>query len=148
MKYFILAIVAIIITTFTGCKKDTGNKSMSTSIAGTWELRKLSGMIPMMEYPAGNGNTFKFSGSTYEKYSDGNLVKSGHYTVVNDLSAQESVGLVIKPGQFTQRIIFDNDYTSAKTFIDLSSNQLTFMSGYFPLDSGSFMVYEKTPGNP
>jgi len=123
------------------CNKDV---SPSSSIVGTWELRKAqNGMIPTIDYSPGNGNTLVFSGSVYEKYVNGNLVKSGSYTVVSDNSVEASVGLVITPGQFTKRIIFDNDPSSPKTFIEVSNDNLTLLSGYFPLDGGCNMSYQR-----
>ncbi|TKK66653.1 hypothetical protein FC093_16590 [Ilyomonas limi] len=147
MKYFIVIICLGAISIFWGsCKKDVGTNAVisATSIIGTWELRQAqNGMIPTVTYPAGNGNTFKFSDSTYEKYSSGSLIASGHYILIRDTSVETEVGLLIPPGQFTNRIIFDSDFTSRKTFIDVSNNKLTFLSGYFPLDSGSNILYKR-----
>jgi hypothetical protein len=142
MKYFTATICVVVLIVFFGsCKKDVASHG---SITGTWELRQAqNGMVPTIDYPAGNGNILIFSGSGYEKYTNGNLVKSGQYTLVSDASAEASVGLVIPQGQFTTRIIFDNDLVSPKTFIEKSSNKLTLLSGYFPLDGGSHLLYER-----
>ena len=136
----ILSVSALILF-FVSCKKDGAS---STSIVGTWELKQAqTGMIPTVDYPQGNGNKLVFSTTGYEKYTNGNLVKNGNYTLVSDASVEASVGLVIPSGQFTNRIIFDNDLTSSKTFIEVSNNKLTLLSGYFPLDGGSNVVYER-----
>jgi hypothetical protein len=141
MKYFITTICVAALVFFGSCKKDGAS---STSIIGTWELKQAqTGMIPTVDYPGGNGNKLVFSASGYEKYANGNLVKSGNYTIISDASVEASVGLVIPSGQFTNRIIFDNDLTSPKTFMEISNNRLTLLSGYFPLDGGSNMVYER-----
>jgi len=84
----------------------------------------------------------KFSNSTYEKYENNTLVKSGQYTIIEDNSVVAETGLEIPSGQFTQRIVYDNDVTSRKTFIQISNNKLNFLSGYFPLDGGSSVIYE------
>lgn len=147
MKYFIVAVCLGAISLFWGsCKKDVSTKAVisATSIAGTWELRQAqNGMIPTVTYTAGNGNTFKFSDSTYEKCTSGSLIAGGHYMLTRDTSVETEVGLLIPSGQFTNRIIFDSDFTSRKTFIDVSNNKLSFLSGYFPLDGGSNILYER-----
>ena len=141
MKYSIVICLATITLFLNGCKKDPAG---SVSIAGTWELRQAqNGMIPTIDYAPGNGNMLIFSGSGYDKYESGNLVKSGHYKVVEDGSAEAEVGLVVPSGQFTNRIIFDNDFTSPKVFLEVSNNKLTLLSGYFPLDGGSSQSYER-----
>jgi hypothetical protein len=147
MKYFIVTIcLAAIIVFFGSCKKD---RTMSISIIGTWELRQTqNGMIPTIDYSPGNGNILIFSESGYEKYTNGNLIKSGHYALVRDVSAEAVVGLVIPSGQFTNRIIFDTDLASSKTFIEVSNNRLTLLSGFFPLDGGSNVSYERIENNP
>jgi hypothetical protein len=146
MKYVVVVIcLAAIIVFFGNCKKDVVN---SISIIGTWELRQAqNGMIPTLNYSPGNGNILIFSESGYEKYTNGNLIKSGDYTLVRDVSAEETVGLVIPPGQFINRIIFDTDLASSKTFIEVSNNKLTLLSGFFPLDGGSNVSYERIESN-
>jgi hypothetical protein len=89
----------------------------------------------------------KFSDSAYEKYTNGNLIKSGHYVLIRDASVEAEVGLVIPPGQFINRIIFDDDFVSRKAFIEVSNNKLTFLSGFFPLDGGSYVLYERIENN-
>jgi hypothetical protein len=126
---------------FSSCKKDPAS---SRSLIGTWELRQAqTGMIPNIDYPRGNGNMLIFSESSYDKYTNSSLVKSGTYTLVRDDSVEASVGLVVTRGQFKNRIIFDNDLVSPKTFIEVSNDKLTVLSGYFPLDDGSYLIYEK-----
>ena len=141
MKYFMATICVTAFVLFSSCKKDVAT---STSIISTWELRQAqNGMIETMDYPKGNGNILVFSASGYEGYTNGNLVKGGSYTVVSDNSVEASVGLVITRGQFTNRIIFDNDLVSPKTFFEVSNDKLTLLSGYFPLDGGSHLLYER-----
>jgi hypothetical protein len=146
MKYFIVTIcLAAIIVFFGSCKKD---RTMSISIIGAWELRQAqNGMIPTIDYSPGNGNILIFSESGYEKYTNGNLIKSGPYTLVRDVSVEAVVGLVIPSGQFTNRIIFDTDFASSKTFIEVSNDKLTLLSGFFPLDGGSNVSYQRIENN-
>lgn len=141
MKYFMATICVTAFVLFSSCKKHLDG---SSALIGTWELRHAqNGMIPTIDYPQNNGNMLVFSESGYEEYTNGNLVKSGSYTVVRDNSVEASVGLVITPGQFTNRIIFDNDLVSPKTFFEVSNDKLTLLSGYFPLDGGSHLLYER-----
>jgi len=144
MKYFIVMIcLAGIVVSFDSCKKK-GVRGDSASIIGAWELRQAqNGMVPTKDFSSGNGNIFKFSDSLYEKYTNGNLIKRGHYRIVNDTSVASEVGLVVPSGQFSNRIIFDSDFTSPKTFIQRSNNTLIFLSGFFPTDGGSRESYEK-----
>jgi hypothetical protein len=100
-------------------------------------------MTPVKDYPPGNGTILKFSDSLYERYENGNLIKSGQYKLIMDTSVEAEVGLVIPPGQFTNRIVYDNDSASDKTFIEVSNNKLTFLSGFFPSDGGSDVSYER-----
>ena len=143
-RYTFSILFGLILIFFDGCTKESSGISNYTSIVGTWELQQQQGgMIPAIEYSQGNGNISKFSTSTYEKYTNNNLVRSGQYIIIEDTSVGAEVGLVIPPGQFTHRIVYDNDFTSAKTFIQISNNKLTTLSGYFPLDGGSNVVYRK-----
>jgi hypothetical protein len=133
-----------LILVFSGsCKKDGTSNANSTSILGKWELKETMGMTPTTEYPPGNGNMLKYSDSAYEMYTNNNLVKSGNYIILEDSSAEAEVGLVIPPGQFTHRIVYDNDFLSHKIFFQISNNKLTFLSGFFPIDGGSKDSYQR-----
>jgi len=144
MKYFMATIfITAVILCLGSCKKDIAGSS-STSVIGTWELRHAqTGMIPTIDYSQGNGNMLVFSGSGYERYTNGMLVKTGTYTLVRDDSVETSVGLVIPRGQFTNRIIFDDDLASPKTFVEVLNDELTLLSGFFPTDGGSEIVYQR-----
>jgi hypothetical protein len=143
--------LGFILLLFCSCKKDGTAKGItnSTSIVGAWEIRQVqNGMIPTIDYSSGNGNILKFSDSTYEKYTNNNIVKSGHYIVIEDDSVVAEVGLAIPHGQFTHRIVYDNDFGSPKTFFQIANNKLTFLSGFFPLDGGSNVLYQRIENNP
>ena len=149
-RYTVTIFLGFVLVFFGSCKKDGTAKDIinSTFIVGSWELRQAqNGMIPTIDYSSGNGNILKFSNSTYEKYTNTNLVKSGHYIIIEDTSVVEEVGLVIPSGQFTHRIVYDNDFASRKTFIQISYNKLTFLSGFFPLDGGSNVLYQRIENN-
>ena len=143
----ILVLFGLILFFLTGCTKDSTNTINNTSIIGTWELKQeQGGMMPAIDYPQGSGNLLKISGSEYQKYNNNNLVKSGHFTIVEDATVEKEVGLVIPAGQFNHRIVFDNNLSAPKIFIQISNNKLTMLSGYFPLDGGSSVVYQKLDG--
>jgi hypothetical protein len=143
-RYTLTILVGLILVFLSGCKKDTTGINNYTAIVGTWELKQeQGGMMPSIEYSQGNGNILKFSTYTYEKYTNNNLVRSGQYILIEDTSVGAEVGLVIPPGQFTHRIVYDNDFTAPKTFVQISNNKLSTLSGYFPLDGGSNVIYQK-----
>jgi hypothetical protein len=128
------------------CKKERGkeNSLYSKLITGSWELRLAqTGRAPAIQYAPGNGNIFKFSGSAYEKYINGTLSTRGDYTILPDTSVRTEVGLSFPAGQFTNRIILDNELVSSKTFLNISNDTLTFVYGYFPVDGGSMFIYKR-----
>ncbi|MEJ7675411.1 MAG: hypothetical protein WKF59_22555 [Chitinophagaceae bacterium] len=146
MKNFIVAIcIGAIIIFFESCKNDIPKSDINnSSIISTWELKRTQGgMSPVKDYPSGNGTILKFSDSLYERHENGSLIKSGHYKLIRDTSVEAEVGLVIPTWQFTNRIVYDNDAASHKTFIEVSNNELTFLSGFFPSDGGSEVSYER-----
>ena len=148
LKLFV--VMALVIGT--ACNKDQAKKSGNNqdSIVGIWELRKTSGgMMPGEQvYPSGNGDILKFDDGHYERYVNGALVKTGEYEIVSDNTVDESVCLVMPDGQFTNRIIYDNDTVSEKVFIQVSNNKLTFISGCYALDGGHSSEYERQDRDP
>src|SRR5450432_3099213 len=132
MKYVATVVFfGAILISLNSCKKGNTANNIN-SVKGSWELVSASGSIPVITYPAGNGNIFEFTDSTYKKYINGSLAKRGYYKIVQDGSVIAEVGLVIPAGQYTNRIIFDNDTASNKMFIEIANNKLIFISGYFP----------------
>jgi hypothetical protein len=138
MKQLLFLICCVCL--FAGCKK--GTNAISSSIQGLWELRHASGMFTT-NYAPGNGNTIKFTDGRYETTTNGQPTKSGSYQVVQDLSVGAETCLVIGSGQYTNRIIYDNDLISRKVFVEISNNKLSFLSGCFAYDAGSFVEYER-----
>ena len=153
MKKFLLLPV-IILFIVAGCAKKESKNSVikgqhESGISGTWELRQLTGQIGTRQFPAGNGNTITFTGNEYTGtgaefgiFGRNNFPLNGKYEIVEDGSVKESVGLEIPSGEFQQRVVLNSD-TTEKFFFHLKGNQLRIMSGYFPLDSGVELVYEK-----
>ena len=150
MKYYLLHVWMIgLILGFASCKKDSQSvdKNIPSYLKGTWELRKRISSIPTINYPEGNGNKLEFTGTSYKRYTDGQLAKTGTYTIVADGSVTQSVCLVIGDGQFKNRIIFDGENTGTKIFLNVTGDQLEFISGCFAVDAGSSVLYArvKTP---
>lgn len=151
-KYLYLSIIILLVVSACAKKesKKTDLKKQSESgISGTWELRQLTGQIGTKQFPAGNGNTITFTGNDYTGtgaefgiFGRNNFPLNGKYEIVEDGSVKESVGLEIPAGEFQQRVVLNND-TTENFFFHVKGNQLKIMSGYFPLDSGVELVYEK-----
>ena len=147
MKY-LFAVISVLVLSFSmvSCKKesDDSEQAVAEALPGNWELRQAgSSMLPLQTYAPGNGTRYFFSDSTYQRYFGGNLVGSGSYRIVRDSSVVAETGMATLEGQFKHRIIFDTVLRSPKTFIEISRNRLAIVSGYFPLDGGSHMVYER-----
>jgi hypothetical protein len=121
--------------------------SSAPDLTGTWELVEAqNGMMPNRTYAEGNGNYFTFTANSFVQYRDGTLARKGTYSLVPDTTASAFVGLELPAGQFTHRIIFAGD-TTEKTFIALRGNEMTLVSGFFPVDSGSKQTFAKKENN-
>jgi hypothetical protein len=132
--------VLIIIIGPAACNKE--NKIDLTEIQGVWELRKVSGMITINHLP-GNGHTIQFTGTRFERKENQQVVQSGEFRIVKDTNPGQSTCLIIPPGQYNNRIIYNNNITGPKTFFELSDNRLVFVSGCFAVDAGSTIEYER-----
>ena len=97
------------------CKKES--TSVSTAIIGTWELRTVySGWVPNKNYPPGNGNYMKFTGSTFEIDTNHVFFSSGSYSIV-----KEKFSLTGKMGN---RIIYNDEEYGNRTFVDVAQDSL------------------------
>ncbi len=143
MKNIVPVLFLFMVVVFTGCnKKGHGDycEPNSKGIEGLWELRKTSSML-VSDYPPGNGRTIKFTGNKFEKRENGQVIQSGEFAIINDATAGESTCMNIAAGQFTSRIIYDNNINGQKVFIELTGDQLVFMSGCFAVDAGVALTY-------
>jgi len=141
MKKLSLLFFLIITLVNPGCKKENDNDS-SERLEGVWELRSARSML-VSTYPPGNGHIISFTGNTYEVIDNGQITRSGEFQVVEDPGASESTCLNITAGQYTNRIIYDNNMTVTKTFFEIAENKLTIISGCFAVDAGSSLEYER-----
>ena len=150
MRYFALALIFFESFLFLSCsskQKMTIDSSTTLDLTGTWELREAqNGMMPNTTYAAGNGNYLTFTTTTFEEYRDGKLARKGSYTLVPDTKASETVGLELPKGQFTHRIVFAGD-TTEKTFVHVRGREMTLVTGFFPVDSGSKQTFAKKENN-
>ncbi|MEI9908923.1 MAG: hypothetical protein WDO71_04200 [Bacteroidota bacterium] len=139
-KIVVFFCFGILLLFIISCKKET--RVVSISIEGSWELRQTNGMLSIT-YPPGNGHIIKFNSGNYERSLNGQITQSGRYRIVQDTTVSSATCLVIPAGQYTHRIIYDNNMASEKVFIEFSANKLTFLSGCFAYDAGSFADYAR-----
>lgn len=133
MKYiFIVACIFL-----AACNK-SGNEL--GSISGDWELRMVRSDMPTTLYPAGNNNLIVFTANTYSRWAGGVLLKKGTYTIVPDNTFN---ALVVQPGEYTHRIIYDGNDTTQKIFVQVSGDKLDFVSGQFATDGGLQEEYQR-----
>ena len=152
-----LIYVAVLLLVSPGCTKnlvtDAKTKEQLNDpalIVGKWELKQMVANIGSVNYPTGNGTLLEFTDSTYSTtdtdysiFARQNHPKNGQYQIVSDTSAEISIGILIPPGQFSNRIILNKDTTGEKIFYQAIDNKLVVLSGYFPLDGGVQLTYEK-----
>lgn len=150
-NYLFLSIIILVVS---ACEKkeaknSVGKKQNEFGVTGTWELRQLSGQIGTKQFAVGNGITITFtdnayagSGKEFGIFGRNNFPLNGNFEIVEDSSVKESVGLEIPAGEFRRRFVLNSD-TTEKFFFHIKGNQLRILSGYFPLDSGVELVYEK-----
>lgn len=96
-----------------------------------------------VDYPPGTGQVFKFSGSSYEIITNGQVTKSGTFEIVKDPSVAAATCMVIAENQYQYRIIYDNNNTGTKKFIQAGNDSLHFISGCFAVDAGNISDYVK-----
>jgi hypothetical protein len=143
MKRMPLIFFAVILLVNTNCKKEKkDDNNSSAGLEGVWELRSARSMLSST-YPPGNGRIISFTGNKYEMKENGQTTRSGEFQVVEDLTASESTCLNISAGQYTSRIVYDNNMIATKTFFEISENKLTIVSGCFAFDAGSSLEYER-----
>ncbi|MES2647284.1 MAG: hypothetical protein V4717_10435 [Bacteroidota bacterium] len=146
MKVFVSIIIACMLSIILNSCQKPAAKTLSSKnrIIGKWELvQAQNGMTPTISYPNNNGHLLVFSDSTFEQYEGNQVIKKGNYVILVDTTVIKEVGLEIEKGKFTNRIVYNNEYAAPKTFVHISESELTFLSGFFPLDSGSKMVYKR-----
>lgn len=157
-KLLLLASAAVLFIAIAACTKHQIASSKekaaclnpAAAITGKWELRQMIAQVGTVNFASGNGNVVEFKDTTYSTtnpdfsiFVRGNHPNSGSYHIVPDTSVVQSVGLNIPVGQFRYRIILNSDTTSDKIFYQADDDKLIIISGYFPLDGGVQLTYQK-----
>jgi hypothetical protein len=138
MQKIVLAV--LLLAAWMGCKKSSSHPGQT--ITGNWELRKTnSASMGEKEYPAGNGRLLRFTETGYQRYTNGQLEKTGAYRLVEDVTATASVCLDFAETRFRHRIIYDNDTSSVKVFVEVQADTLWFVSGCYATDAGTAAAY-------
>jgi hypothetical protein len=109
-RLVVMACAVMTMCSFTACKKSNSQ----LFIVGTWELiQRSGGFAPTIAFPPGNGNQLKFTGSTYQQFTNGQLTKSGTYRLEKQTyNTGDPVG---QPPTATIDIIFyDNEQNGHK----------------------------------
>ncbi len=96
-------------------------------------------MTAPVNYSSGNGNTLIFTATDYQVYSNGQLVKSGKYSIVVDSTALAGECLDVS----LSRLIYDNNRSDSKRIQVSADNRLRFFSGCSALDSGVFKEFAR-----
>lgn len=105
----------ISVITITACKKET----LSGKMNGTWELRaEYGGWIGTIQYPAGNGQTWVFNGSGYQRKDNGLVLESGSFILVKDTMRLT--------GRISDRLILNDNYGGLPVFVILNNDRLSF----------------------
>ena len=141
---FLVVFAAVTIVSFTACQKQEAveKSRVATSLIGSWELRAMQGgMLPGKELAPGNGAVLQFTATHYTKYENNTVVETGTYSLVQDSTVSETVGLQMPAGKFAYHIVLKNDANQRPTFIDLEDDKLSLVTGYFPLDYGVLKQY-------
>jgi hypothetical protein len=111
-KFYVLIITIV----FFSCKKE--NNSFEKKLEGTWELSSFtSGLTGKnTSVNAGNGTIYKFTAIQFQKFDNGQLIKSGTFIIKKD-----TIQLVNRIGN---KIIFNNE--SGGMFFELDESYLSF----------------------
>ncbi|MEP6585013.1 MAG: hypothetical protein ABJA90_12140 [Ginsengibacter sp.] len=136
-KIITLASLAFCVLILVCCKKHS--EVFSSSIAGSWELRKVTGgfrgIYPGNDYAPGNGNTWIISNATYQTYHNHSLIHSGSYSLGKDLSPAT--------GQVTDFLILN---ANEKIYFEVQNDTMTLYRGELAYD-GTIEKYKRIEDN-
>ncbi|HEY0041911.1 MAG TPA: hypothetical protein VGB71_14665 [Flavisolibacter sp.] len=144
-KTLILFIGLSAVCLFTSCsKKTTDPEEVMATLEGTWEIRQsYSGMMPLTNYPSGNGMTVSFDGTNFKYGRNGQIVHRGIYQLKNDTTTNVSTCAKVPPkNSLPNTIVFDNNPNGVSSSFELTGNTLKLSSGCIPADGG-WAVYKK-----
>lgn len=139
----IAALLLCLVYALPSCKKDAV-VSDPLSLHGNWEMRESSGdFVGHITYPAGNGQISTFDDTGYAIYRHGQLMKRGHYQVINDsVYTAQTCATVPAPDTKPNRIIYDGNLQGQKIFFEVQPGKLKLSVGCNSLDGG-WAVYAR-----
>ncbi len=126
------------LVSFASCKKD--KKDELKFLPGSWEpSRDIAGFSAGSTYAPGSGYYYTFTATDFKKYEAGILADSGSYAIVKDLSEITN--------EYGDRMIFNNQYNSAKRFISIENDELIISTEFpfSPTDSYVSTLYIRIP---
>lgn len=117
-----------------GCKKED-LPFLKPNLKGSWELRHVEGVFwgQAPSVAPGNGNILKFSGSSYEIYTNGELSRSGTYTITK---------MDTYDGAYPVNALVLDGHTDGTARFRIKRNTLTIYEGSLATD-GSIATYER-----
>lgn len=121
MKMYMILTSVLYAMLFTGCQENdplsAKTEQTGTLLEASWELRSSQGgLLPGKIFSPGNGFILKFTQDQFYKYAEGQLEKSGTYSVLQDNFFNTDL--------IMDRIIYDNDTDFPKTFYQISEDTL------------------------
>lgn len=126
-----------LLTFLLSCKKNDNTQKIALN--GSWEFRGITCFClrdsSMNDGKPGNGTIINFNNSSYMRFTKGVLQKNGSFKVV-----QEKIASSPNP---VNRIIYDNDTTSEKTFYKIEQDKLTFFGTTPTAADGTEIYYER-----
>lgn len=133
---------------FIACEKSQVNRTklpVEDQLLATWELRSIqNGMIPKLEYPAGNGYFLTLSGNTFKEYTKDTIYRSGTFEYMGkDSTTNAACPYNSMPAEILDRIQWTPDQGNVARFFVLDADTLTFYSGCYAYDAGSTVRWER-----
>jgi hypothetical protein len=116
MKKSFRLLIIIAALFITSCEK----ANVKLSLPGSWQLSQVSGGM-IGNQPAGKGYGLELTGTEYRKFENGQVVKSGTYTLVYEKP--------LLSDRKMYRIIYDNDLKATKQFIDIKKGTMIIYLG-------------------
>ena len=141
MKYFrSVSLLVLLFAASWGCKKSAGENEVEETggeLTGNWELaQSAGGMMPLTNFPPGNGHGLHFDGSHYKIFRNGQVVHEGSYQLRTDsLVDVRNCDLLPPASSNPNRIVYDNELFVRNYFV-VTGNTLKISTGCIPLDGG------------
>jgi hypothetical protein len=117
MKFKLIILMFFVL--ISSCKKE--NTSLERKIEGTWELHSFTSGLTGKNSTVltGNGSIFKFSSNQFQRFENGQLIKTGTYSIKKDtFHLVNRIGNKIIFNNVNDGLFFDLDDTYLSFFID------------------------------